>query len=62
VALVYVLLCMFMPHFLLAPLLALAHPLSAAVGVAYAWRHNQKGERTSLLPGGDPDRILPPRR
>jgi hypothetical protein len=61
VALAYIILCALMPHFLLAPLLAIAHPLSAAIGVAYAWRHNQKGERTSLLPA-DPKRALPPRR
>jgi hypothetical protein len=57
----YIILCAILPHFLLAPLLGIANPLSAAVGVAYAWRHNQKGERTSLLPGS-PDRALPPRR
>ena len=61
VALAYLILCALMPHFLLAPLLAIAHPLSAAIGVGYAWRHNQKGERTSLLPA-DPKRALPPRR
>jgi hypothetical protein len=61
VALLYVLLSIIVPHFLWLPIIAIAHPLSAAVGVAYAWRHNQKGERTSLLPG-DPKRALPPRR
>ncbi len=61
VAILYLVLCALMPHFLLAPLLAIAHPLSAAIGVAYAWRHNQKGERTSLLPP-DSKRALPPRR
>ena len=45
VALVYFLLCAIIPHFLLAPLLVIAHPLSAAIGVLYAWKHNQKGER-----------------
>ena len=59
--LAYVLLCAILPHLLLVPLLGLLNPLSAALGVAYAWRHNQKGERTSLLPG-DPGRALPPRR
>ena len=49
VALVYFLLCAIIPHLLLAPLLAIAHPLSAAIGLLYAWRYNQKGERTSLL-------------
>jgi hypothetical protein len=61
VALVYFLLCAVIPHLLLAPLLAIAHPLSAAIGLLYAWRYNQKGERTSLLPG-EPPPSLPPRR
>ncbi|MGZ3429808.1 MAG: hypothetical protein ACXVCV_24320 [Polyangia bacterium] len=62
VALVYFLLCAIIPHLLLAPLLAIAHPLSAAVGLLYAWRYNQKGERVPLLPPSDPGRSLPPRR
>jgi hypothetical protein len=49
--LAYLILCMVLPHFLLVPLMGLLHPLSAAIGVAYAYRHNQKGERTPLLPG-----------
>ncbi|HEX9103147.1 MAG TPA: hypothetical protein VF997_13140, partial [Polyangia bacterium] len=61
VALVYFLLCAIIPHLLLAPLLAIAHPLSAAVGVLYAWKYNQKGERATLLPE-DSKRALPPRR
>jgi hypothetical protein len=61
VALVYFLLCAIIPHLLLAPLLAIAHPLSAAIGLLYAWRYNQKGERTSLLPSETPP-SLPPRR
>ena len=61
VALVYFLLCAIIPHLLLAPLLAVAHPLSAAIGLLYAWKYNQKGERQSLLPS-DPGRSLPPRR
>ncbi|MCU1280555.1 MAG: hypothetical protein JWM53_4101 [bacterium] len=60
-ALVYFLLCAIIPHLLLAPLLAIAHPLSAAIGLLYAWRYNQKGERTSLLPSETPP-SLPPRR
>ncbi|MDB4964831.1 MAG: uncharacterized protein JWN44_520 [Myxococcales bacterium] len=57
----YLLLCLIMPHLLLVPLLGLINPLSAAIGVAYAWRHNQKGARTPfVLP--DPNRALPPRR
>ncbi len=52
---VYMLLCTLMPHLLLLPLLGLLHPLSALVGTAYAWRYNQKGERTPLLPAA-PDK------
>jgi hypothetical protein len=40
---------MFVPHFLLAPLLGLVAPLSGLAGVYYAWRHNQTGERTGLF-------------
>jgi hypothetical protein len=58
--LAYLVLCAVLPHLLLAPLLGIMHPLSAAIGVAYAYRHNQKGERTPLLPG-DSRRALPPR-
>lgn len=61
VGLVYFLLCAIIPHLLLAPLLAVAHPLSAAIGVLYAWKYNAKGERQTLLPS-DPRRALPPRR
>jgi len=61
VALVYFLLCAIIPHLLLAPLLAIAHPLSAAIGVLYAWKYNQKGERATLLPSESPP-SLPPRR
>jgi hypothetical protein len=50
-----------LPHFLLAPLLGLVSPLSAAIGVAYAFRHNQRGERTSLVPKSARGE-LPPRR
>jgi hypothetical protein len=39
----------FLPHFLLAPLLGIAAPLSGLAGVYYAWRHNQTGERTGLF-------------
>ena len=59
---IYVLACMLLPHFLLAPLVGILHPLSAAIGVAYAYRYNQKGERTPLLPGKPTSpRALPPR-
>ena len=56
---VYVMLMMVLPHVLLAPLLGLIAPLSAVAGTLYAWRHNQRGERTSML---DIGRTLPPRR
>jgi hypothetical protein len=62
VALVYFLLCAIIPHLLLAPLLAIAHPLSAAIGVLYAWKYNQKGERATLLPSDESRPLLPPRR
>ncbi|HEX4458364.1 MAG TPA: hypothetical protein VIA18_10365 [Polyangia bacterium] len=56
---VYLVLMMVLPHVLLAPLLGLIAPLSAIAGTLYAWRHNQRGERTSML---DLGRTLPPRR
>ena len=62
VALVYFLLCAIIPHLLLAPLLAIAHPLSAAIGVLYAWKYNHKGERATLLPSDESRPSLPPRR
>jgi hypothetical protein len=40
---------MFVPHFLLAPVLGIVAPLSGLAGVYYAWRHNQTGERTGLF-------------
>jgi hypothetical protein len=40
---------MFIPHFLLAPVLGIVAPLSGLAGVYYAWRHNQTGERTGLF-------------
>jgi len=51
--LLYGLLCMILPGFLLTPLLALMNPISALAGVAYAWRHNSNGERTPLLGRSD---------
>ncbi len=51
---VYLLLCSFLPHLLLLPLLGLIHPLSTVIGAAYAWRYNQKGARTPLLPKDTP--------
>jgi len=60
-ALIYILLCAIMPHLLLVPLLGIAHPITAGVGLLYAWRYNQKGERVPLLPS-EPRNSLPPRR
>jgi hypothetical protein len=57
----YFLICALFPHFLLAPLLGIANPLSALAGIGYALRHNQRGERTPLLGGGDRP-ALPPKR
>jgi hypothetical protein len=47
--LVYLILCMLLPKFLLLPLLGVTAPISALIGLGYAWRHNQHGERTPLL-------------
>ncbi|HWM85463.1 MAG TPA: hypothetical protein VNO33_06480 [Kofleriaceae bacterium] len=44
-----------MPTFLLMPILYLALPLSAVVGLVYAWQYNRKGERTTLFLGGKKD-------
>ncbi len=59
---IYMVACAIMPHFLLAPILALVNPVCALAGVAYALRYNQKGERTPLLGPGDERPSLPPRR
>ena len=59
-ALVYFVMLAVLPHFLLAPIMGLLHAASAAVGVAYAYRHHQKGERAPLLPSSS-TRALPPR-
>jgi hypothetical protein len=48
-AVVFGLAASILPHFLLAPLLGIAFPLSGLAGVYYAWRHNQTGERTGLF-------------
>jgi hypothetical protein len=56
---VYLIIMMLLPHALLAPLLGVFAPLSALTGILYAWRHNQRGERTSLI---EEVRRLPPRR
>jgi hypothetical protein len=49
----YIALIKLLPAFLLLPMLAVAMPVSALMGLAYAWRHNQKGERTPILPPDD---------
>jgi hypothetical protein len=43
------------PAFLLMPILWLALPLSAVVGLVYAWQHNRNGQRTPLFLDGDKD-------
>jgi hypothetical protein len=57
---IFVLLVAVLPHILLAPLLGVLMPLSGAAGVAYAWSHNRRGERTSLADAARGK--LPPRR
>jgi len=58
---VYSLFWLVFAHFtLFAPIFTLLHVLFGLGGVGYAWKHNQKGERTSLIT--DPRRALPPRR
>jgi hypothetical protein len=42
-----------LPSFLLLPLLGVVGPVSAGIGVLYAWMYNRKGERQKLLPAGD---------
>jgi hypothetical protein len=41
-----------LPHFLLLPLLGLVLPASALASAFYAWQHNSKGKRVSLLESG----------
>ncbi len=41
-----------LPHFLLIPLLGVLLPASALASAFYAWQHNSKGERVSLLESG----------
>ena len=57
---VYLVLMSILPHSLFMLLLGVFAPLSAVAGTLYAWRHNQRGERTSLLDFGRSQ--LPPRR
>jgi hypothetical protein len=40
------------PTFLLMPILWLVMPLSAVIGLVYAWQYNRKGERTPLFLDG----------
>lgn len=56
---VFLLLARILPAVIFLPLLSILMPLSAAAGTLYAWRHNQRGERSSML---DIGRTLPPRR
>jgi hypothetical protein len=46
--LAFVLAYKLLPMFLFGPLLAILLPLSALAGGAYAWAHNQDGDRASL--------------
>jgi hypothetical protein len=60
--LAWILLWVILPHWtILAPLWLTAMALSGGLGVLYAHKYNQKGERQSLMPS-DPGRSLPPRR
>ena len=59
---VYTLFWIVFSHFaLFAPIFTLLHILFGALGVGYAWKFNQRGERASLLPSESPP-SLPPRR
>ena len=49
---VLILLKYLLPSFLLLPLLGIVGPVSAGIGVLYAWMYNRKGERQKLLPAG----------
>ncbi len=60
-AIVLYMLLLWLPlvHLLFIPLLPLVHIAAGAAGALYAWKHNQKGERTPIaesvrraLPGG----------
>jgi hypothetical protein len=52
---VLILLKFILPSMLLLPLLGVVGPVSAGVGVLYAWLYNRKGERQKLLPAGSED-------
>ena len=61
-ALVWLLILKLLPHWMiLAPLWLTAMAVSGFVGLLYARKYNEKGERTTLLPVDD-KRALPPRR
>jgi hypothetical protein len=47
---VLILLKFILPTFLLMPILGVVGPVSAGVGVLYAWKYNRKGERQRILP------------
>jgi hypothetical protein len=47
-------------HFFLYPLLPVVHVAAALAGAAYAWRYNERGERSSLA--GDIKGALPSKR
>lgn len=48
-SLLYVALAAIIPNALLWPILWFALPVSALTGLAYAWQHNRKGQRTPLF-------------
>jgi hypothetical protein len=59
--LIYILACSIIPHLLLIPILTIVNPIAAGVGLLYAWKYNNNGERTAILPSETPP-SLPPRR
>ena len=59
-ALAWILLWVILPHWtILAPLWLTAMAVSGGIGLLYARKYNEKGERTALLTDG---KALPPRR
>jgi len=46
----YALAYLILPKFLFLPVAGVLGPVSAAVGVAYAWKYNKKGARQKILP------------
>ena len=60
-AALWILLWVVLPHWtILAPLWLTAMAISGGLGILYARKYNDKGERASLLPSNPPS--LPPRR